>query len=268
MSTMTSLARARAAERGRAEPACTVRHLHLSDRPLVFVPLALAGEACAPLAAMIGDDPRGPRLLTVAQPRNRDQRFAFTAGLAAIVIPYLERFFTATETLPAGPGREERVRYRDAPQVLVPGPAAVTFTRLLGRSTRFRRTDGPYPVPAVVPLLGRWLTFLAERTEIPGSCLLVAATDALSMHWASGQSPAEDLNLAALMGWISPPAGLNGPQAAAVAEDPLTWPPAGPATDPTFDNEVLAPLMAACDRAAATGSEPAIRRAGQVWALA
>jgi hypothetical protein len=262
VSTLTALARARAAECGRAQSACTVRHLHLSSHPLVFVPLALAGEACAPLAAMIGEDPRSPRLLTVAQPRNRDQRFAFTAQLAGIVLPYLEGFCAAAETVPAGPGGEDRIRYCDAPQVLVPGPAAVTFTRMLGRSTRFRRTDGPYPVPASVPLLGRWLTFLAERTEIPGSCLLLAATDALSMHWASGQSPAEDLNLAALMGWISPPDGLTGPQAAALAEDPLTWPPAGPATDPTFDNEVLAPLMEACGRAGASGSEAAIRRSG------
>lgn len=262
MSTLTALARAQAAERGRAQPACTVRHLHLSDHPLVFIPLALAGEACAPLAAMIGDDPRSPHLLTVTQPRNRDQRFAFTAELAGIMLPYLEAFFSSTETVAAGPGREERIRCCDAPQVLVPGPAAVTFTRMLGRSTRFRRTNGPYPVPALVPRLGRWLTFLAERTEIPGSCLLMATTDALAMHWATGQSPTEDLNLAALLGWISPPAGLTGPQAAISAEDPLTWPPAGPATDPTFDNEVLASLMAACDQAAASGGEPAIRRTG------
>lgn len=261
MSTLTSLARARAAEQGRAEPVCTVRHLHISDRPLVFIPLALAGEACAPLAAMIGDDPRAPRLLTVAQPRNRDQRFAFTTELAAVVIPYLEGFFTSSETVPAAPGHEPRTRYCDAPQVLVPGPAAVTFTRMLGRSTRFRQADGPYPVPALVPRLGRWLTFLAERTEVPGSSMLVAVTEALSLHWATGQSPAEDLNLAALTGWIRPPHGLTGAQAAAAAENPLVWPPAGPATDPTFDNEALAPLIAACDRAAASDDGPTSRRA-------
>ena len=66
MSTLTSLARAQAVERGRAQSICVVRHVHVSDRPLVFVPLALAGEANAPLAAMIGDDPRAPRLLVVA----------------------------------------------------------------------------------------------------------------------------------------------------------------------------------------------------------
>jgi len=40
-----------------------VRHVHVSDRPLVFIPLALAGEANAPLAAMVGDEARAPRLL-------------------------------------------------------------------------------------------------------------------------------------------------------------------------------------------------------------
>ena len=54
-STLTSLARAIAAERETAQPVATVRHVHLAGRPLVFIPLALAGEANAPLAAMVGD---------------------------------------------------------------------------------------------------------------------------------------------------------------------------------------------------------------------
>jgi hypothetical protein len=106
-------------------------------------------------------------------------------------------------------------------------------------------------------VLGRWLTFLATRAERPGSCLLMAATEALAMHWASGQSAVEDQNLATQLGWIDPPAGLTGAEAAPIAEDPLTCPPAGPATDPTFDNEILAPLIAAYDR---SGDGTAARR--------
>jgi hypothetical protein len=261
MSTLTALARARAAERGRAERICTVRHIHLSGRPLVFIPLTLAGEACAPLAAMAGDDPHHPRLLAVAQPRNRDQRFTFVTELAEIVVPYIEGFCASEETVPSPPGHDARTRYADAPQILVPGPAAVVFTRMLGRSTRLRSTGGPYPVPVLVPLLGRWLTFFTERAEAPGSSLLLAATDVLALHWASGQSPTEDQNLAALLGWIDPPEGVTGQQAAAAAEDPLTCPPAGPTTDPTFDNVVLARLMTACDSAAASGDARAQRRA-------
>jgi hypothetical protein len=211
--------------------------------PLVLIALTLAGEANAPLAAMVGDGPESARLLIVSQPRNRDQRFAFAAELAEIVVGYVDRF-RARRPEAAG----QRDRYADAPQIIVPNPASIGFVRLLGRSTRFRQPSGEYAVDPAVPVLGRWLTFFAERAEVPGSCLLLAATQALALHWASGQSTVEDLNLAALMGWIDPPPGLTGTEAALLAEDPLTWPPAGPVTDPTFDNEVLAPLIRACSR--------------------
>jgi hypothetical protein len=241
VSTLTSLARALAADRQLAQPACTVRHVHIAARPLVVIPLTLAGEANAPLAVMIGDKPDSPALLFVPEPRDRDQRFAFAAELAGIFLGYIDS--------------------TDAPQLLVPNPGGTAFIRLLGRSTRFRRTDGPYAVAPDVPVLGRWLTFFAERAEVPSSSLMPAMTDALSMHWATGQSPTEDLNLAALLGWIDPPPGLTGAQAAAVAEDPVRCPPAGPATDPTWDNEVLEQRIAAVRTARLTGDVGAARRA-------
>jgi hypothetical protein len=258
MSTLTSLARAIAVASGTAQPTCTVRHMHISPRPLVFIPLALAGEANAPLAAMAGDSPDEPTLLVVPEPRDRDQRFSFAADLAAVVLRYIEGHFTAEE---ATGGREPGTRYADAPQLLVPNPAGIAFTRLLGRSTRFRQTEGPYAVAESVPLLGRWLTFFAERAESPACCLMLAATDVLSAHWATGQSPAEDRNLGALLGWIDPPPGLSGAQAAALAEDPVRCPPAGPATDPTFDNEVLDQRMIAVRAARLTGDGRAYERA-------
>lgn len=245
MSTLRALGRAIAVERRAAQPVCAVRHVHINDRPLVFIPLALAGEANAPLAAMIGDNPESPAFLFVPEPRDRDQRFAFTAELAAIVLPYIHRY-SATN---------------DAPQLLVPNPSGVAFTRLLGRSTRFRRTEGPYAVAESVPVLGRWLTFYAERAEVPPSSLMLAITEVLSMHWATGQSPFEDLNLAAIMSWIDPPAGLTGPEAAALAEDPVRCPPAGPVTDPTFDNEILDRRITAVRTARFTGDGRAKRRA-------
>jgi len=248
VSTLTALARAQAWSAGTAQRVALVRHVHLAERPLVFVPLALAGEASAPLATMVGDDPDSPRLLVVSQPRNRDQRFAFVAELADVMVSYMEGFCSVAEEVAAGRD-ETRPRFVNAPQVVVPNQAAIGFVRLLGRSTRFRRTTGEFAVGPAVPVLGRWLTYLAERTEHPGSCLLLAATEALSRHWASGQSELEDLNLAALMGWIDPPPGMTGEEAAAAAEDPVLSPPAGPATDPGFDNEVLESLIEACSRA-------------------
>jgi hypothetical protein len=244
MSSITAYARALAVEAGTAQPIATVAHLHLSARPLVFVPLTLAGEANAPLAALIGTSRSDPELLVVPQPRDRTLRFSFAASLASVILGYLEQFAWTPAPDGGSAGAE------DGPQLLVPNPGGVSFTRLLGRSTRFRRTEGDYPVDASVPLLGRWLTWFAERAEQPGSATLVALTDALALHWATGQSALEDLNLAAQLGWISPPPGLTGPEAARAAEDPQRWPPAGPATDPVFDNEVLTPLIADGDLAA------------------
>ncbi|MEU4692400.1 hypothetical protein [Actinoplanes sp. NPDC023714] len=240
MSAISSYARALAAGDGRAYPIASRRHLHLSDHPLVFIPLTMAGEANAPLAAMIGTDRDSPSLLVVPQPRNRDLRFAFAAELAGHVLRYVEdRPRHGVETY----GKEARTRYLDAPQMLVPNGAGVGFVKLFGRSTRFRRTTGQYAVTPEVPLLGRWLTWFAERAEHPGCSTLVAMTSELSQHWASGQSALEDANLAAQLAWIDPPAGSDAAQAAREAEDPMIWPPSGPSTDPTFDNAVLAPAI-------------------------
>jgi hypothetical protein len=247
MTVLTSLARALAVESGRGQLIRTFRHVHLSDRPLVFIPLQLAGEACAPLAALVGDDRAAPRLLTVYEPRNRTERFQWAASLAtSAVLPYIEGYMTAE------PGEKEA--YPDAPQILVPNLAGVKFTRLLGRSTRFRRTVGEWAVPPAVPVLGRWLTYYAERADYPGSSLLLPMTRVLGEHWATGQSATEDQNLAALLGWIAPPPGKSGHEAARDAEDPEVWPPAGPATDPVFDAEALEGLIKAVRDAAASGS--------------
>ncbi|MFI9149872.1 hypothetical protein [Streptomyces sp. NPDC053367] len=268
MSLTATLARLEAVETGIAQPLATVRHRHLSERPLVCVPLTTAGEAGAPLGALVGTDREAPRLLVVPQPRDRDLRSAFLADLAAVVLPYVESYadtVEAAERTETDPETGKRVKVEvdlcaDAPQLIVPSRAAVEYVRLLGRSMRFRRTaeqdpETPYPAPPRVPLLGRWLTHFGERARVPGSSLLLALTDVLARHWATGQSTLEDQHLGALLAWIDPPAGSTGAEAALRAElardaeGQLEWPPAGPATDPAFDNKLLAPAIERYDRA-------------------
>ncbi|WP_433725395.1 hypothetical protein ACQP2Y_06240 [Actinoplanes sp. CA-051413] len=267
MSTLTALARAQALIEGRAQPVATVRHLHVHSRPLVLIPLAMAGEANAPLAAMAGTDRSAPRLLVVAQPRNRSDRFAFAAELAEVLVPYVDSFTSETEAVAVDRGRDVRHRFTDAPQLWVPNTGGVDFLRLFGRSTRFRSTEGEYAVPPSVPLLGRWLTFFANAAEVAGSSLLLNAVQALGLHWASGQSSAEDAQLAALLGWISPPPGRTGAEAARAAENPELCPPAGPATDPAFDNHVLAPLLSTADPDVAALTEVLRAQLRPTWEL-
>lgn len=268
MSLISTLARLEAVESGRAQPLATVRHRHVSDRPLVLVPLTTAGEAGAPLGALVGSDREEPRLLVVAQPRDRDLRFAFLADLAEEVLPYIDSFtdvVEAAERNETDPETGKKVKVEvdlcaDAPQLIVPSRAGIEYVRLLGRSMRFRRTaeqdpETPFPAPPRVPLLGRWLTHFGERARVPGSSLLLSATDLLNRHWATGQSSLEDQHLGALLAWIDPYDDESGAEGALRAElgrdreGQLLCPPAGPATDPAFDNRLLAPAIERFDRA-------------------
>ncbi|MBL1079891.1 hypothetical protein JK358_36390 [Nocardia sp. 2] len=244
MSVLTALARLEATRAGRAQRIADVRHCHSVERPMVMIPLRMAGETAAPLAVMLGFSEFEPQLLFVPQPRDRVLQLRFAAELAEVVLPYLSSFTAETEEI-AGKDGESYQRCLDAPQFWVPNPGGIALLQKLGRRLRFLKPDGPNPLPESVPLLGRWLTYFGDRAEHPGSAMLLAMTTVLSGHWASGQSSLEDGNLAALLGWIDPPEGLTGQQAAAVAEDPLRSPPAGPATDPGYDNEELAPLISA-----------------------
>ncbi len=270
MPLLNTLARLEAVRAGRAQPLATVRHRHLSETPMVLVPLTTAGEAGAPLGALVGTDRHEPRVFVIPQPRDRDLRWAFLADLAVHVLAHIDAY--ADDVEPAersetDPETGKRVKVeaelcRDAPQLIVPSRAGIEYVRLLGRSMRFRRTaeedpENPYPAPPKVPLLGRWFTHLGERARVPGSSMLLSATELLGRHWASGQSNLEDQHLGALLAWIDPPEGGSGAEAALRTElgrdkdGQLLCPPAGPATDPAFDNKLLAPAIARYDAARA-----------------
>ncbi|MFF7300888.1 hypothetical protein [Streptomyces sp. NPDC008265] len=270
MPLLSTLARLEAVRAGRAQPLATVRHRHLSDNPMVLVPLTTAGEAGAPLGALVGTDRHEPRVFVIPQPRDRDLRWAFLADLAVHVLAHIDAYADVVEPAERSetdPETGKRVKVEtelcvDAPQLIVPSRAGIDYVRLLGRSMRFRRTaeedpDNPFPAPSRVPMLGRWFTHLAERSRVPGSSMLLAATDLLSRHWATGQSNLEDQHLGALLGWIDPPEGRSGAEAALRAElgrdaaGQLLCPPAGPATDPAFDNGLLAPAIGRYDAARA-----------------
>lgn len=219
-----------AAAARRAVAKTTRRHVHLSSRPLVLVGYHLAGDPGAPLGLVWGTNrDEEPHCMVVAEPRNRALRFEALDEFASVFLTYLSEFeaLEATDIC------------RDAPQLVVPNRATGEWLGgIVGRFTRNLRIDGDAPPPASVPLAGKHLSFFGD--QLPGSSLMVAATDALVTHWQTGQLPSEDLNLAALLGWIDPPAGLDGPAAAREGEQ---GPPAGPDSDPNWDAEDLTELI-------------------------
>lgn len=236
-----------AAVERRAVAKTTRRHVHLSPRPLVLVGYHLAGDPGAPLALMWGTSrEEGPQSMVVPEPRNRGLRFEALAEFAAEFLTYLSEFER----------RDEAGTCRDAPQLVVPNAATADWLGgIVGRFTRNLRADGDAPLEPSVPLAGKHLSFFADL--MPGSSLVLSATEVLATHWQTGQLPSEDLNLAALLGWIDPPAGMDGPQGARAGEKA---PPAGPDSDPNWDEKTLAELIREWHNADEDGAQSAVRR--------
>lgn len=213
-----------AAQTEKAVPITLHRHTHLVERPFAVVGYHLAGDAGAPLAFMFGDkpDPDAATVIAIPEPRNRAERFDALARFGAALNDYLDSC-----------GLEEA----DGPQLMLANPATAQW--LLGvvaRWTRNLQTEGEFAVAESVPTAGKNLSALRDIMITPGSSMVYIATDVLTLHFKTGQLPAEDLNLAALLGWVDPPSGLTGPQAARRGEQ---QPPAGPLTDPNWDAEYL-----------------------------
>lgn len=257
MSQLMSLLRMRAAATGRAQRAGRLRHHHISAQPLMMMLLNRTGAQASPLAVMLGTDQARPHLLVA--PTSGTATPMLTA-LARELAHYIEPRQQRSETLPATSTQEAALRYTDAPQILVPNPQTVDYLRKLGRKLRFRPADAQTPAADSVPRLGQWLTFFADRAEIPGAASLLAMTDLLGAHWVTGQSPLEDQDLAALLAWIDPPRHVaSGLQAALEAETAATHRSAGPVTDAAFDNQQLAPLLKAHARASEHGKADILR---------
>ena len=223
---------------GTAQRRATVLHRHLDPAPMVIVAYRLAGEEGAPLGIMYGSAADSPTLVVAPEPRNREMRFRevlnpLASDLCTWLRPYHER-----------DDEDQCVR---CPQILVPNRATREFVgSVLGRSLRYLRSTEDFPIPDLTITLGAHATWFAQQSELPGSCVLIAATDLLRRHWATGQSSLEDEDLHVLLSWIDPPTGQSGRASAAETEAHRVEgrvPAAGPTPDPSWDRDVLEPLL-------------------------
>lgn len=82
---------------------------------------------------------------------------------------------------------------------------------------------------------------------MPGSSVLMAATEFLRRHWVCGLSDLETEDLHIQLAWLDPREGSTGAEEAAAVETRRydgTLAAAGPTPDPNWDRDVLDPLVA------------------------
>jgi hypothetical protein len=248
MGTLDVLLAIDAATSGNAQRRATVRHRHLSPAPMTIVAYRMSGEAGAPLGVCYGTSEADPTFLVAAEPRNRTFRFRDMLNpLATALCSWLSNHQHRTPVLDREGHRTDQLTCTMTPQILVPNRATADFVgAVLGRSLRYLRSTDNYPVPAQTILLGTHMTWFEQQAQVPGSSVLLAATDLLRRHWATGQSALEDEDLHVLLDWINPPRGATGADTASATESRRVsgeLPAVGPTPDPGWDSQVLEPLI-------------------------
>jgi hypothetical protein len=231
-----ALLRLRAWHEGRAQVRVSCQQVCIQPHAMLLAPVKMAGEDVTVFACGWGGRGGPMRFDFVADPRNRDAEFALFARLGAV----LARYFTWCQARGLHP------------QVWVASPAAVRLLDLLADRLRYAGT-GPAAKPAEVVRFGEHLTHLAQRAAVPGNQTLLAATEVLGLHFATGQQPAEDAHLRAFLAWIDPPPGR--PLEEVVAEAEAT--PMGVLAQPDTDNNDLAGPVAAWNAARRRDASPA-----------
>ncbi len=219
---------------GRAFARASHRQVSIQPGALVVCPLAMAGEDTTIHIVAYGTIGRSPRVLCVPDPRKRDDQFGLFAALGADIERYFRRCRAA--------GR--------FPQFWLSSAPAVAHLDTLADRLRYNRQN------ADVKRFGELLSYVTGRFPVAGQQALITATGALKLHWATGQQEGEDEHLGAQLAWIDPPAGRGILATVAAAE----LEPMGAKTDPAFDRDILAPLVAAYDAAAREGASRAVLR--------
>jgi hypothetical protein len=231
-----TLLRLRAWHQGRAQVRVSCQQVRVQPHAMLLAPVKMAGEDVTIFACGWGGRGGPMRFDFVADPRNRDAEYALFGRLGAV----LARYFAWCQA------------HGLHPQVWVASPAAVRLLDLLADRLRYAGS-GPAAKPAEVVRFGEHLTLLAQRAAVPGNQTLLAATEVLGLHYATGQQPAEDAHLGAFLAWIDPPPGQPLEEAVAAAEAT----PMGVLAQPDTDNDELAGLVAAWNAARRRDASPA-----------
>jgi hypothetical protein len=216
MKALKVVARLLAQECGEAVQISRERGYPISNRPLVMIPIVMAGEAPALFALGIGDGGKSCRVHVCAEPRNRDQQY----DMLERAVPGMQAILTAWEKNSA----------------LM--PQVITSSRDASRmclATIQRMAYAPRPV---LKKVGRQLFWLDRRHEQPDSACVLSMPAAICELYATGQDDHADSHLGALLEWLKPADGQIYDRIME-AEDRA----ASTSTHPRLDNEKLVPLL-------------------------
>lgn len=178
---------------GRAVPIRSAREL-CADPPVVFgvATIKIVTEEHVQAVAF-GDFRAPPRILARIDPMDRD-----ASDLESFAEFLNEQF--------------DRAR-RDGvlPRVWLPHTGTLETLDVLGH--RYERNE---TASQCLRVMGRQCRIIAREHRHEGQQVVAVASNVLSTHVATGQSPTDDAHLGRLLAWVNPPAGYSAREAAAL----------------------------------------------------
>ena len=201
----------------RAVRYATHQRVAIREDALVLNFLAMAGEGDTMHIVSIGRIGEEAQVKCVPDPRIRSLQHRLYSWLAN----ELEAYF------------QWCLDHETYPQVWIPSPVALRHLGNIADAIRYRK-DEPR-----VQRLADLLSYLVERGEVAGQQSIMVASQVLAGHFATPQAPSDDDHLGAMLCWIDPPPIVPIDFALARVEQA----PAGVKTLPSFDEEVLVPLV-------------------------
>lgn len=150
-----------------------------------IVPIRMVAEQVV-YAVAYGDPDGQPSIVLTWNPLDRDASF-------------LEPFAVALNAYLTG-----CVRSGVLPRIWLPHRAALDVVEMLGHRYRTNRNVGPE-----LQLMGAQCRLIADEVQYAGQQMVAIASELLTQHVATGQTPSEDQHLGALLVWLNPPAGVD-----------------------------------------------------------
>lgn len=250
------VARLEAFRAGKPLPSGETLHFPIvDDRSLLMLAFVRMGGESGPWAIGYGSPGKSPRLLCVAEPRNRDLTAEMVAEFAPALLEHLRHPDYAADA-PARPGHGLPPR-----QLWLPNEGHIEMLHHLAYAYTFTKWGDPDRAK-ILNQLGRASTWLFSEAHRPGQTSMMAANAALTESFTFPCETVRQGHLGYLLAWLETPGEREARLAAAARAEQQS---VSTNLDPTLERDQLSESVEAWNEAHKAGGDPsraekAIRR--------
>jgi hypothetical protein len=185
MSEMVAVAKLLAQNAGTAMKITRERGFPVSEKPLVLIPISMAGESPSLFGLGVGDGRRPVKAFVCANPINRDEQYDMLAAALSAAEPMVLAWEVSSDALP---------------QIIVTGADSARLTLgVIDRSVYSQRPD--------LLRVSRRLAWFDKRSDCADSASVLVLPRGLATCLATGQDEFGDQHLGAFLEWCAPADG-------------------------------------------------------------